>query len=254
MLGPLVAFVPTADLERSHAFYGGVLELERVQESPFANAYDVQGTVLRATLVDEPARAPYTVLGWSVADLVEEIDRLSDRGASFKRYPTLEQDAAGVWTAPGGSRIAWFEDPDGNTLSLQEAPGGGQALVRRFYEQLWNSAEMSVADEIVATEIRFRGTLGGELRGLPAFKSYVEEVRAAFADWHNEIDELIGADGRIVARITCSGTHTGRLRGIEATGRRVSYAAVGIFRISGGLIREAWVVGDTQELWRVLSM
>ena len=35
----------------------------------------------------------------------------------------MEQDDLGVWSAPGGDQVAWFHDPDGNTLSLtQEAP------------------------------------------------------------------------------------------------------------------------------------
>jgi hypothetical protein len=50
------------------------------------------------------------------------IGALRARGVEFKRYDGLEQDEHGAWTAPGGSRIAWFADPDGNTLSLQQAP------------------------------------------------------------------------------------------------------------------------------------
>jgi predicted enzyme related to lactoylglutathione lyase len=38
----------------------------------------------------------------------------------FERYAGLEQDELGVWRSPGGARVAWFRDPDGNTLSLTE--------------------------------------------------------------------------------------------------------------------------------------
>jgi catechol 2,3-dioxygenase-like lactoylglutathione lyase family enzyme len=117
----LVAFAATADLERSHELYGGVLGLERVEASGFANAYDVDGTMLRVTRVETVEVVPYTVLGFSVPDLDAAMGRLG--AVAFKRYPGLDQDASGVWTAPGGSRIAWFEDPDGNTLSLQQPPG-----------------------------------------------------------------------------------------------------------------------------------
>ena len=55
-------------------------------------------------------------------DVTAAIASLGARGVSFKHYPNMEQDDDGVWTAPGGSRIAWFEDPDGNVLSLQEPP------------------------------------------------------------------------------------------------------------------------------------
>jgi predicted enzyme related to lactoylglutathione lyase len=98
-----------------------VLGLNRTESSSFANAYDAQGTQLRVTRVDEPVRAPYTVLGWRVKDISAEIERLASQGVETKRYPNLEQDGTGVWTAPSGSRIAWFEDPDGNVLSFQQA-------------------------------------------------------------------------------------------------------------------------------------
>ena len=118
----LVAFVATRDLEGAARFYGGVLGLEPIESTPFANVYDAGGTTLRVTRVDEVAAAPYTVLGWKVPDVEAAIGALSARGVEFKRFDGVEQDEHGVWTAPGGSRIAWFADPDGNTLSLQQAP------------------------------------------------------------------------------------------------------------------------------------
>lgn len=125
--------------------------------------------------------------------------------------------------------------------------------IRRFYDDLWNRWDLGLADEIVAPDVRFRGSLGTTLQGREAFKGYVERVRAAFPDWHNQIDELIDAGDTVVARITCSGTHEGELFDVAPTGRRVSYVAVGIFRLAGGRIEEAWVVGDTQEIWRALG-
>jgi steroid delta-isomerase-like uncharacterized protein len=130
----------------------------------------------------------------------------------------------------------------------------GSDLVRRFYEELWNRWDLAVAEEILAPDVRFRGTLGTRLVGVEAFGGYVEQVRAAFPDWHNEIEELIDAGETIVARLTFSGTHRGELLGVAATGARVEYAGIAIFRLDCGRIAEAWVVGDTQELWRALSV
>jgi catechol 2,3-dioxygenase-like lactoylglutathione lyase family enzyme len=120
----VVAFVATADLDRAHAFYGGVLGLRVVERTEFANVYDAGGTPLRVTRVDQPAAAGYTVLGWIVSDIEGAMAELARRGVRFERYPGVAQDEEGVWTAPGGSRIAWFRDPDDNTLSLQERPAG----------------------------------------------------------------------------------------------------------------------------------
>lgn len=125
--------------------------------------------------------------------------------------------------------------------------------IRRFFDQLWNRWDLAVADEIVAPEVRFRGSLGTTVEGREAFKGYVERVRSAFPDWYNQIDELIEADATVVARMTWTGTHRGELFGVPATGRRVSYVGVAIFRLADGLIVEGWVVGDTQELWRALG-
>jgi catechol 2,3-dioxygenase-like lactoylglutathione lyase family enzyme len=118
----IVAFAATADLERSHAFYAGALGLRHVETTPFANVYDADGTTLRVTLVDSVAGAPYTVLGWNVADIHAAIDRLEARGVAFERFDGVDQDPGGVWTAPGGARVAWFRDPDGNVLSLSQPP------------------------------------------------------------------------------------------------------------------------------------
>ena len=47
---------------------------------------------------------------------------LAGAGVELTRYPGLDQDNAGFWTAPGGTRVAWFPDPDGNVLSIVQGP------------------------------------------------------------------------------------------------------------------------------------
>jgi catechol 2,3-dioxygenase-like lactoylglutathione lyase family enzyme len=117
-----VAFVGSQDLEASERFYRGVLGLKLVESSSHACVYDMHGTMLRVTRVDIAARAPYTVLGWTVEDIVGAVERLRARGVTFKRFGGTEQDAAAIWRAPGGTRVAWFEDPDANTLSITQLP------------------------------------------------------------------------------------------------------------------------------------
>ena len=120
MLGSsaLMAFVGVADLDRAREFYGGALGLELRDERPYALVADVSGTMLRITAVDRPSAAPYTVLGWAVSDIDAAVDRLTARGVVFTRYEGMGQDGRGIWTSPGGARIAWFRDPDDNNLSL----------------------------------------------------------------------------------------------------------------------------------------
>lgn len=119
----LIGFVGVSDLDRARRFYGDTLGLPITDESPFALVADANGTMLRLTAVEQPAAAPYTVLGWDVADIGSMIDQLTARGVQFTRYEGMVQDERGIWTAPGGAKIAWLLDPDGNNLSLTEFKG-----------------------------------------------------------------------------------------------------------------------------------
>ena len=122
MLGSseLVAFAATADLRRAREFYEQVLGLTVTQDTDFACVFDARGTMLRVTAVEQVARPGYTVLGWRVADIEATARELAARGVRFTRYDGMDQDENGVWTTPGGDQVAWFSDPDGNTLSLTQ--------------------------------------------------------------------------------------------------------------------------------------
>ncbi|MGD1107494.1 MAG: VOC family protein [Terracidiphilus sp.] len=118
----LVAFVATKDPVKARAFYKGVLGLRLVEdEQPFALVFDANGTMLRVTVVREHNPAPFTVLGWGVKSIEDTVERLTASGVEFQRYPGInEGDPKGIWTAPGGARVAWFKDPDGNVLSVTQ--------------------------------------------------------------------------------------------------------------------------------------
>jgi hypothetical protein len=72
----------------------------------------------------------FTVLGWIVSDIAKEIRALKKCGVKFKRYDWMEQDELGVWVSPDGAKIAWFKDPDGNTLSLTEFGQGKKRVLK----------------------------------------------------------------------------------------------------------------------------
>jgi catechol 2,3-dioxygenase-like lactoylglutathione lyase family enzyme len=122
MLGSseIVAFAAASDLDRARAFYGGKLGLRLVEQNQFACVFDAHGTMLRVTAVGEVARPGYTVLGWRVADIEQVMAALTGAGVEFTRYDGMEQDTSGVWTTPGGDKVAWFTDPEGNNLSLTQ--------------------------------------------------------------------------------------------------------------------------------------
>jgi catechol 2,3-dioxygenase-like lactoylglutathione lyase family enzyme len=121
--GPLVAFVATARPDEARRFYVDVLGLRLSYEDNFALAFQVGRASLRVTKVTPEQFQPagYTVLGWEVPDIQAAVTELAGRGVRFERYPEwMQQDAQGIWAAPGGAQIAWFKDPDGNTLSVSQ--------------------------------------------------------------------------------------------------------------------------------------
>jgi catechol 2,3-dioxygenase-like lactoylglutathione lyase family enzyme len=116
----LVAFVSTADAPRAQRFYEETLGLELAESTSFALVFRAPNATLRVTVVERVIRAGYTVLGWRVDDISEVLGRLVSGGVEPLRYGGLEQDEYGVWRSPSGARVAWFEDPDGNVLSITQ--------------------------------------------------------------------------------------------------------------------------------------
>jgi catechol 2,3-dioxygenase-like lactoylglutathione lyase family enzyme len=118
----VVAFVSTTDPAKARNFYESVLGLRLVlDEPPFALVFDANGTMLRVTIVAQHQPAPFTVLGWDVESIATTVEGLTAAGVVFLRYPGLnDADPLGIWAAPGGARIAWFHDPDGNVLSVTQ--------------------------------------------------------------------------------------------------------------------------------------
>ena len=116
----IVAFVATRDPGRAKAFYRDTIGLRLISEDQFAVVFDANGTTLRVSIVQELALAKHTVLGWLVPDIVATARALQKVGVELERFGFMHQDELGIWTAPGGARVGWFKDPDGNTLSITQ--------------------------------------------------------------------------------------------------------------------------------------
>ena len=118
----IIAFVTTSNGSRARKFHEGTLGLRVVEDTPFALEIDANGTMLRVAKAQKVTVAPYTVLGWKVADIKKSVSALAAKGVKFERYDGMDQDKLGIWKSPGGASVAWFKDPDGNTLSLTQFP------------------------------------------------------------------------------------------------------------------------------------
>ena len=117
----VIGFVPITDAARAKSFYGEKLGLKFVSEDSFAIVFDANGTMLRLTRVKDFKPQAFTILGWQVTDIVATAKQLQAAGVTFERYGGfMQQDELGIWNAPGGTRVAWFKDPDGNLLSVSQ--------------------------------------------------------------------------------------------------------------------------------------
>jgi predicted ester cyclase len=77
-----------------------------------------------------------------------------------------------------------------------------KSLVRRYYEEMWNRWDLSLADELIGEGLAFRGSLGVAVQGRGGFKEYMRAVRRAFPDFYNRIEELVAEGEKVVARLT----------------------------------------------------
>lgn len=114
-----VGFLPSTDLERSREFFER-LGLRWVEGSPHHNVHDANGSPLWVTLVDALTPQPFTIGGWHVTDIAATVDALRGAGVEPLVYDGFGQDDRGVWTAPSGAKVVWFNDTDRNTLSITQ--------------------------------------------------------------------------------------------------------------------------------------
>ena len=116
----LLGLVMVSDAVRARAFYVDTLGLQYVEDDDFAVVVRSGANMVRLVKAKAVEPRPSAVLGWETDAIEHRVQELLARGVVFLRYGWFEQDALGIWTAPGGAKVAWFNDPDGNVLSLSQ--------------------------------------------------------------------------------------------------------------------------------------
>ena len=121
-----------------------------------------------------------------------------------------------------------------------------EAIMRRWYDELWNQGRLEVFDDLVAPD----GVLHaqGEELGREAARQRFIAMRAAFSDFAFEIDYL-GVQGNVaVVRWHVRLTHIGPWLGEPPTGRRLVIEGSSWVRVQDGLLREGWDYWDQQRV------
>lgn len=120
MLGAakITALLGTMKPDAAKTFYSDVLGLKFVTDDGYALVFEGKNANVRVSRVPAIAPAQYAVLAFAVDDIGAAVDQLTAKGVLFQRYGFFVQDEKGVWTAPDGTKVAWFLDPDLNLLSV----------------------------------------------------------------------------------------------------------------------------------------
>jgi len=120
------AWLAVSDMDRAREFYEGKLGLSVSIDSANNVQYRcAEGSVMHVYLSPEHAgRSTATLASWGVDDVERVVDELNSRGITFERYneEPIITDEKGIATFEGGAKVAYLKDPDGNTLSIAQAP------------------------------------------------------------------------------------------------------------------------------------
>lgn len=125
-------------------------------------------------------------------------------------------------------------------------------LIRRFYHEMWNNFDKGLFPDLLAGDIRFRGSLGQSAVGYGEFGQYVDYIHKAFPDFKNYVEEVVTEGDKSFARLTYRGTHQGEIFGIPPTHQTIEYAGAALFHFHDKKIAEVWVLGDIYGLLRQL--
>jgi catechol 2,3-dioxygenase-like lactoylglutathione lyase family enzyme len=116
---PLNGFARITDAARARRFYEGVLGLKFAYENDYVMVFRSGTSQVMTQKVDTFTPIGATIVGWEVAGIEKVVSDLQKRGAVFERFEGMTQDELGIWESPAG-KVAWFKDPDGNTLAVSE--------------------------------------------------------------------------------------------------------------------------------------
>ena len=122
---PVYVTIATADMARARAFYEGTLGFKVEADGAEGGVHYRSGATRFYLYPSQFAgHAQHTLASWLVDDVEREVAELTDRGVAFEKYdlPGLKTDERGIADLGGATQAAWFKDPDGNILNVEQSP------------------------------------------------------------------------------------------------------------------------------------
>ncbi len=129
-----------------------------------------------------------------------------------------------------------------------------KAIVERFTKELFVNGNDAIVEELVADDFVDHTPMPDTAPGPAGLKEIAAMFRAGFSDLAISTEDLIAEGDKVVMRQVTSGTHTGELMGIAATGKTVSFNEIHIVRIVDGKIVEHWGVEDNLGMMQQLGV
>ena len=117
-----------------------------------------------------------------------------------------------------------------------------------FYDEFWNEINLQRADEILHSDVTFRGSVGVGATGRQEVCDYVVMITSALSDYRCEVESLITEGNRAAVKVRFSGSHTGEFLGYPPTGHRLEWVGAAFFAAEGDTLRDIWVLGDLEAL------
>lgn len=127
-------------------------------------------------------------------------------------------------------------------------------IVKSYYENLWNNQDKSFIDKLLSDDIVFRASLGIETKGKKEFEDYFDMITKAIPNLYHCVETIVADDIQVAARAVYNGTHSGKLLEFEPTNNRIRYNGASFFQIENGKIKDIWVLGDLNTLYKQLKM
>ena len=131
-----------------------------------------------------------------------------------------------------------------------------KALIRRWFEEVWNHGRADAISEMLAADAIVHGLsddAAKPLRGPAGFLPFHAQFREAFPQIEVIVEDTIAEGDKVVARCSVKGKHTGDSLGFKATQATAEFTGIAIVRVKDGKIIEAWNNFDFMKMYKQLG-